>query len=52
MTKCPYEDCKSHNDCVIIDITGKIPKSKDKCSYYGKEPPKKTDKVDKLKKGE
>jgi hypothetical protein len=49
MAKCPYEDCKSHIDCVIIDITGKIPKTKDKCSYYEKEVIKK---AEKLKKGE
>jgi hypothetical protein len=40
MAKCPHEDCKSHNDCIIIDITGKTPKTKEKCSYYKKEPVK------------
>jgi hypothetical protein len=44
MAKCPYEECRSHNDCVIIDITGKIPKTKDKCSYFEKEATKKSEK--------
>jgi len=47
MAKCPYEDCMRHRDCTILDITGKIPKSKDKCSYYTKESHKKADNLKK-----
>jgi hypothetical protein len=30
---CPHTDCAKSNDCVILDIIGKIPVSMDKCSY-------------------
>ena len=35
--KCPYTECISVSDCFIIEITKKIPKSKDSCSYFKKE---------------
>lgn len=31
--KCPYEECVLSEDCVILDITKKIPKSMKTCSY-------------------
>ena len=30
---CPYIECLSHEGCTILEITGKIPKSFDACSY-------------------
>lgn len=36
MARCPYKKCINYKDCPIIDITGKVPKSYEKCSY-GKE---------------
>jgi len=37
MAECPYKECVYHNACEIIEITKKIPKSKEKCSYFTKE---------------
>lgn len=31
--KCPHINCTKSNDCVILDITKKVPTSIDKCSY-------------------
>jgi hypothetical protein len=30
---CPYKECTNHADCAILEITGKVPKSFDACSY-------------------
>jgi len=32
-TVCPYKDCARSGECVIIEITKKIPKSMESCSY-------------------
>lgn len=32
-TKCPHTECVNASDCSIIEITGKIPKTFDSCSY-------------------
>ena len=32
--KCPIKECVNSADCGFIDITKKIPVSKDKCSWY------------------
>ena len=53
--QCPYSECASHRDCGILDITKKIPKSKDKCSYFRKEErstTKQTESQENLKNGE
>lgn len=31
---CPLTDCVKHNDCGILEITKKIPKDKNSCSYF------------------
>lgn len=46
--KCKYSKCTFSDDCMILDITGKEPKSFDSCSYSKKqkdlEPSKETKK--------
>lgn len=34
--KCTIEECEKHQDCGFLEIIGKdkIPKSKDKCSWF------------------
>lgn len=41
--KCPKLDCINNikPSCAIIDITGKVPKKYEKCSYYRDETTKK-----------
>jgi hypothetical protein len=34
--ECPHKECASSEDCAIIDITKKVPKKKESCSYYSK----------------
>lgn len=31
---CPHEDCTRHEDCGILEITGKVPESPSSCSYF------------------
>jgi hypothetical protein len=37
MAECPYKECIYHSNCEILEIIKKIPKSKEKCSYFAKE---------------
>lgn len=32
--KCPYKECSESDDCTILDIIKKIPKSSKQCSYF------------------
>ena len=32
--KCIIEECEKHQDCGFLEITKKIPISKDKCSWF------------------
>jgi hypothetical protein len=34
--ECPHKECVHSDDCAIIDITKKVPKKKESCSYYKK----------------
>ena len=34
--ECPHKDCAANEDCTILDITGKIPKTFSSCSYSKK----------------
>ena len=31
--ECPFTECSKHSNCIIIEITKKVPKSFDSCSY-------------------
>lgn len=31
--ECPYKECSEHEDCGILEITQKIPKTVTSCSY-------------------
>lgn len=39
--ECPHKECVSSQDCAILDITKKIPKKLDSCSYSSKRKEKK-----------
>jgi len=32
--KCKHEKCSSHEDCGILEITGKEPETAESCSYF------------------
>jgi hypothetical protein len=34
--ECPYKECAHSDECAILDITKKIPKKMDSCSYSKK----------------
>ena len=34
--ECPYKECTHSDECAILDITKKIPKKMDSCSYSKK----------------
>jgi len=34
--ECSHKECASADECAILDITKKIPKKAESCSYYRK----------------
>jgi hypothetical protein len=32
--KCPHKTCVNHEDCGILEITKKVPKTAQACSYF------------------